>query len=625
MVSIKLPYQFTPRPYQKNAMGSLDTYNRAVLIWHRRAGKDKTAFQMLIKKALQKKGVYYYIFPEYEQGRKAFWDNIDNDGLTMHDHIPRQLVAKKNDQSMQIEFVNGSIIQVIGTDRKIDNIVGTNPIGLLFSEYPISDPRGWDLLRPIIKLNGGFAWFVFTPRGKNHGWKIREVARKNPEQWFLSEMRADETTDNDGNRIVTDQMISEERSDGMDEDLIQQEYFCSFDASIKGAYYADQIRDARLQGRVSQVSYESSLPVHTHWDLGINDTTAIWFWQVVHGEYRMIDHYETSGQPLSHYVSKLAERGYTYGKHYLPHDVEVKELQTWQTRRQYLESQGLRVEVVEKLGVEEGIEMGRRIFSSIWFDEDKCERWINALSSYHKEYDAKNQTYRTSPKHDWASNSADAFRYFAVTNYKNKEKKSFGDHVSLQSWRSPILEKDGWKYYSRRDPSHKYVMGCTLAEWASIVVIDCMRKEVVAEYYDQFAKPDMVGSQLTEKGYLFNTAYIGVNADKFGSGVVSMLKEKNYPAIYQNMSEAWFVDNETDTLGMILTPKTKGAMITQLSLAIKHLTILVPSHIILQEIEDYPRENAEKLDDEYIRVVSLAIAYDMTKKSGYIHGKITIS
>lgn len=364
---------------------------------------------------MQRKGVYYYIFPEYEQGRKAFWDNIDNDGLTMLEHIPDELIEKRNDQSMQIYLVNGSLIQVIGTDRKIDNIVGTNPVGLLFSEYPISDPRGWDLLRPIIKLNGGFAWFVFTPRGKNHGWKIREVARKNPDTWYLSELWADKTFSNDWSRIVTDQMIEEERKDGMDEDLVQQEYFISFEASVKGAYYADQIREARTHGRIGRVPYEKTLEVYTVWDLGINDTTAIWFFQLLGKELRLIDHYEMSWESLEHYTVLLQSKEYKYAKHYLPHDVEVKELQTGNTRKQFLESRWMNnIEVVEKLWIDEGIDMARRIFKNVWIDEDKCERWVNALSSYHKEYDEKNQTYRNSPKHDWASNSADAFRYLAV-------------------------------------------------------------------------------------------------------------------------------------------------------------------------------------------------------------------
>ena len=423
-MQITLPYNFTARPYQREALKGLDTFKRAILIWHRRAWKDKTAFQALIKKALERKGVYYYIFPEYEQGRKAFWDNIDNDGKTMFDHVPKEIFKRRNDQSMQLELVNGSLIQVIGTDRKIDNIVGTNPVGCLFSEFPISDPRWWDLIRPILKLNGWFAWFVYTPRGKNHWWKMREVARKNPENWFLSEKTVLDTTDNNGNRIVTDQMIDEERRDGMDEDLVQQEYFVSFDASVKWAYYADQMRDARSQWRISNVPHEPALKVHTAWDLGINDTTAIWFFQIYGKEVRIIDYYEMSGESLSHYVEVLNGKPYNYGTHYLPHDVEVKELQTGQSRKSFLYSIGMKnIEVVPRLPIEDGIDAVRRMFKSVWIDENNCERGINALTSYHKDYDAKNETYRRQPKHDWASNGADAFRYlWIVYNSLTKQK-----------------------------------------------------------------------------------------------------------------------------------------------------------------------------------------------------------
>lgn len=419
MGSITLPHNYTPRPYQKEALEWLLKFKRAVIIWHRRWWKDKTAFQAFLKKALERKGVYYYIFPEYEQWRKIFWDWIDNDWLTMHDHVPKEVLKKKNDQSMQIWLINGSLIQIIWTDKKIDNIVGTNPVWCLFSEFPISDPRWWDLLSPILKLNGWFAWFVYTPRWKNHGWKMREVARRNPESWFLSEKTAYDTYDNDWNRIVTDQMIEEERRDWMDEDLIQQEYFISFEASIKGAYYSEQMRDARKEWRIGHVPYEPVLDTYTVWDLWINDTTAIWFFQVHGKEVRCIDHYEMSWESLEHYVTIIKSKPYKYAKHYLPHDVEVKELQTGNTRKQFLESLWMdNISVVPKLWIEDWIDAVRRMFKYLWIDENKCERGINALSSYHKEYDAKNQTYRNAPKHDWASNSADAMRYLWVT-YKN--------------------------------------------------------------------------------------------------------------------------------------------------------------------------------------------------------------
>lgn len=244
---------------------------------------------------------------------------------------------------------------------------------------------------------------------------MREVARKNPENWFLSEKTVLDTTDNDGNRIVTDQMIDEERRDGMDEDLVQQEYFVSFDASVKWAYYADQMREARSQWRISNVPHEPALKVHTAWDLGINDTTAIWFFQIYGKEVRIIDYYEMSWESLSHYVEVLNGKSYNYWTHYLPHDVEVKELQTGQSRKSFLYSIGMKnIEVVPRLPIEDWIDAVRRMFKSVWIDENNCERGINALTSYHKDYDAKNETYRRQPKHDWASNGADAFRYLWI-------------------------------------------------------------------------------------------------------------------------------------------------------------------------------------------------------------------
>lgn len=414
MATIELPYNFKARPYQKEVLDAIDKYNRMCIIWHRRGWKDKTMFQALLMKALKRKWVYYYIFPEYEQGRKIFWDGIDNDWLKMIDHIPKEILKSTNDQQMKIELMNGSLIQVVGTDRKINNIVGTNPVWCIFSEYSISNPLWWDLIRPIIKMNGGFVWFVYTPRGKNHWYDLKEVARKNPEDWFLSVKTASETTDNEWNRIISDEMIEQERRDWMDEDLLQQEYFCSFEAAIKGAYFAEQLRLARLENRISKVPYEPLLDVYTFWDLWMNDTTAIWFVQFHWKEIRLIDHYEMSWESLDHYVTVLKSKPYKYTPLYLPHDAEVRELSTWSTRKEFFERAWFRVEIVPKLSIEDGISAVRQVFKNCWFDENKCERWINALWSYHKDFDEKNRVYRNSPKHDWASNSADAFRYMWV-------------------------------------------------------------------------------------------------------------------------------------------------------------------------------------------------------------------
>lgn len=421
MATYTFPHNFKTRPYQKEFLqafvNGIGTGNllRFVIVWHRRAGKDKTAWQCMIFWAMKRKGVYYYIFPEYEQWRKIFWDGIDNDGKKMIDHLPKDWIANINDQQMKITLVNGSIIQVIGTDRKINNIVGGNPVWCIFSEYSISNPLGWDLIRPILKLNGWWAIFVYTPRGKNHGYELLRVAENNPESWFLSLKWANQTYGNDWNRIVTEQMIEEERKDGMDEDLLQQEYFCSFEAAVKGAYYSEQMRQAHDENRITVVPYEKSLWVYAFLDLGFNDTTAIWFVQLLGKEVRVFDHYEMSGESLEHYISILKQKGYYYEKIYLPHDANVHDLQSGKTRKQFFQEAGMNVEVLARNNILDGIDSARRVFKYCYFDKNRCERWLAALTSYHKDFDEKNRVYRNSPKHDWSSNSADAFRYMAQT------------------------------------------------------------------------------------------------------------------------------------------------------------------------------------------------------------------
>lgn len=199
------------------------------------------------------------------------------------------------------------------------------------------------------------------------------------------------------------------------------------------------------------------------------------------------------------------------------------------------------------------------------------------------------------------------------------------DMVLMQQTRAPILEKQGWSTYWRRVESHKYVIGCTIRDnVASITVIDCTSKEIIAEYYSQGVTPDQVAKELSERGYIYNTAFIAVNADNIGSAVVWILKEKKYPNLYQDVNEKWYDDEEKDILGMKMNASLKGILMANLALALKHIALFIVSHKIKEDLIRYPRELAEKLDDEYIRLTSLAITYDMIKKSG-LANKITIS
>jgi hypothetical protein len=197
---------------------------RAFIIHHRRAGKDKTCFNYLVKRALGRVGTYFYFLPEYTQARKVIWDNIDIDGFRMLDHIPKEIIAKTNESTLKVTLVNGSIIQLIGADTFDKSGVGTNPIGVVFSEYPITRADIWSFIRPILLVNKGWAIFNGTPRGQNHAYELYEMARNNPE-WFTEVLTITDTG------VLTEEDIERERQEGMPEDMIQQEYYCKFIAN----------------------------------------------------------------------------------------------------------------------------------------------------------------------------------------------------------------------------------------------------------------------------------------------------------------------------------------------------------------------------------------------------------
>lgn len=417
-MEITIPYNYQQRDYQLPLLEAIDNgYNRAVLVWHRRSGKDKTLINLINKKAHERKGTYYYFFPTYAQGKKVLWNGMDRDGFRFMDHIPKSIRARTDDKAMYIELLCGSVIQIIGTDN-IDSIVGTNPVGCVFSEFSIQNPSAWDYIRPILAENGGFAIFNYTPRGKTHGYYLYKYAKEDP-KWFCQLLTVDDTG------VFTKEALEQERKEiiartGSDA-LFMQEYYCSFEAPIEGAYYGNQLVQAEKDKRIGNVPYDPALKVHTVWDLGVGDATAIWFYQSVGQEIRLIDYYETNGEGLAHYIKYLQSKPYIYGSHFAPHDIEVRELSTGKSRLETALSLGIDFNVVPKLSLEDGIDATRNILAKCWFDESKCEKGLSALRSYHKEYDEKNEIYKSRPHHDWSSHGADAFRYLAISYERERE------------------------------------------------------------------------------------------------------------------------------------------------------------------------------------------------------------
>jgi len=252
-----MPHKFKPRDYQLPLLEAFDKgFTRLVQVWNRRSGKDKVCLNIVAREMALNVGNYYYLYPTYEQGRKALWENRGSDGIKYLEHFPKELIKRQNDHEMKIEFKNGSIFRVIGVEDP-DKVVGPNPRGVVFSEYSLQNPQAWELFRPILAENKGWAIFNFTPRGRNHGYKMYEMAKGNP-MWFVEKLTVDDTKDHSGNPIFSPEQIQGERDSGMDEDLIQQEYYCDFNAPLLGSYYGKYISKADKEGRITDVDYEET-------------------------------------------------------------------------------------------------------------------------------------------------------------------------------------------------------------------------------------------------------------------------------------------------------------------------------------------------------------------------------
>jgi len=416
--NVELPYNFNPRKYQIPLFQAIEQgKKRAIALWHRRSGKDLTALNITISQMFDNPGVYFYIFPTYNQARKVIWDSATNDGRRILDYFPKVLIESINNSEMKIRMINGSLFQLVGSDN-YDTLMGTNPKGVIFSEYALQNPKAYEYIRPILTANKGWSLFISTPRGKNHFYDLWNMALKNKE-WFTQKITIDDSS------FITKEDVEKEIREGMSEETAFQEFYCSFEKGVEGSYYGKFIDESIRNGRIGTVDFDPAVVVDTFWDLGFGDSTSIIFSQMVGKEIHIIDYYENSGESLQHYAKELQSKCYTYGNHFAPHDVEAGSLSLGRSLRSYAKELGINFEVIPRQSVEYGIECARSIFPMCWFDKKKCERLIKCLEHYHKKYNEKMQCYSNLPLHDWSSHAADSFRYLSVAyrnNYSQKNK-----------------------------------------------------------------------------------------------------------------------------------------------------------------------------------------------------------
>ncbi|EMU5527362.1 TPA: hypothetical protein MBF27_003537 [Klebsiella pneumoniae] len=434
MAEIILPANnWTPRPHQRRAWAEIQGgKKRAALCWPRRYGKDDFSLHMTACKAFERVGNYAHSLPQANQVRKAIWKAINprTGRLRIDEAFPHELRRKTLDNEMMIEFINGSTWQAFGSDN-YGALIGSGHVGIVFSEWALSNPSAWAYLRPILADNGGWAFFVSTPRGKNHFYKMFQGGLKDPENWFCDHLSADITGHIPPETLAQElREMQAERGEEEGLALFNQEYMCDWNAAVPGAYYSSILVGLEKAGQIGNVPWDPQYEVYTSWDLGIGDATAIWFYQFIGKEVRVIDYYESSGVGLEHYVKILREKPYTYAeRHFFPHDVRARELSTGASREETLGKLGIRCKVLPATSVDDGISEVRMMLRSCWFDKTKCEKGLEALGQYQKEWDDTRKMYKPTPLHNWTSHGADSFRYGAVG---SKSLRSGNRHTTQQ-------------------------------------------------------------------------------------------------------------------------------------------------------------------------------------------------
>jgi hypothetical protein len=410
---------YRPRQPQLDIHRAVNNNRFTVVVAHRRMGKTVSAILHLINAALnneQKNPRYAYIAPTYAQAKRVAFDYLIE--------YTRPLGATVNIAELRVDFL-GRRISLYGSENG-DSLRGQYFDGVVLDEVGDQDPKIWnEIVRPALADRKGFCLFIGTPKGNNHFREFKERAMVT-EGWKFLEFKASDTG------ILDLQELASAKNE-MGEDKYKQEFECSFDAPVEGAYYGSLLHEADNEKRVTKIPKDELAKIVCSWDLGVSDSTCIWVAQIVGKEIQLIDCTENHGVGLDYYVSWLRDNGYDKGQQILPHDVRVREMTTGRSRLEVLMEAGLDVTVAQSLSIADGIQAVRRMLPRCWFDMERTKNGLVALRNYRREFNEKQNVFYDKPVHDWSSHFADSFRYMAI-----------GLVEVDTTWSKPLQQNKAW-------------------------------------------------------------------------------------------------------------------------------------------------------------------------------------
>jgi len=397
---IEIPYE--PRDLQRKLHGEMSAKRWGVVVCHRRFGKTVWAINHILRAALmceKNNPRLAYMAPTYRQAKNVAWDYIK-------EYAGRIPGVRFHETELRCDLPTGARISLLGAENP-DSLRGIYLDGCVMDEVADMPENVFpEVLRPALSDRKGFCIFLGTPKGHNAFYEKYEEAVAN-DDWLAAVYKASETG-------ILDQEELDAAKVMMSSDQYAQEFECSWNANVPGAVYGKELEEAQAGGRITNVPYDPSVRVDTWWDLGVGDSTAIFFTQNVGRAVHVVDYYEARGEGLPHYCKVLSSKNYLYGEHNAPHDIEVRELGSGKSRREVAWDLGLNFRVVPKLPIEDGIHAAQMLIPRLWFDREKCKHGLECLRQYHRAYNERTRSFRATPVHDFSSHAADAFRYLAV-------------------------------------------------------------------------------------------------------------------------------------------------------------------------------------------------------------------